>query len=247
MRKKGAFMEKSINNAFTYMFEDKDWIYKVSIFVLLSIPAAFYAMFQIFPEALKNILKLTDISPLVLLIVSVVMAVAALLANGYYCQIIKNIGNAKQFDTQELLPLWENDFFGYLKIGALLLAASFIAAAALLIPFILIIPAIIFALLKPALINIFCSEYNVTSFLAWRKAFLLIKQDTGFYVKIILASLAIFIVYLLIFLVAQLVFKPLVIIVLPFLTAYTQLVYAYLYGLLGQQRVESFENIQIVE
>jgi len=240
-------MNTPIKNAFTYMFKDVDWRYKLSIFVMLSIPSAFFSLERLYAPSFPDMVKTSIFYPLVLLFVSIAMIIVALFANGYFCKAVRQISNADLNNEKELLPAWENDFFNFAKVGFFLFIAQIIAALVLIIPFLLIVPAILFLVLKPALMKVFCSEFDITSFLAWRKAYALVKENSSSYIKIILTGLAIFMVYTIIAYGLELTFKPLLLIILPFLSAYTQLVYAYLYGIIGKDKVIETEVLEIIE
>lgn len=237
-------MEKSISSAFTYMFKDEDWKYKLLILVLLSIPSAFYSLFQLYPEAAKNIFFSPDLSSGIFFTASVVMLIAALFSKGYCLKCIQTISKSNFDEQPELLPRWENNFSEYFKLALLFFVAMIISGVVLLIPFIFVIPALVFYFLMPALYSIFCQDFKVTSFLAWRKAFAIVKQDSGLYLKVIFTYLGIAVVLVIATILCKFISKQIVMVVLPILIAYTELVYAFLYGLIGQNAeiVSEFEE-----
>lgn len=222
-------MEKKISNAFTYMFKDTEWKYKLIVLTLLSVPS-------VYNSYLKDIKHVKE--PQILLLLLVI--ITSILISGYMSKCIQNIiySNAEA----PSLPAWEDDFWGYLIIGLKKILAGILILIALIPGTLLIIPLLIFIFLSIALERIFCEKFDITAYYAWKKAFNLIKLNPGKYIQIILMYIPLIIALAII---ALIFFStPLILVVLPIVTTYYMLVSAYLKGIVGSEaEVEAQEII----
>lgn len=178
-------MEKKISNAFTYMFKDEDWKYKISIFTGLSF----------IPCLLLQIINLISKHPIipnplflgVFAIFSIIILFSSIfLLIGYTSKCIQNIVFSDGAETA-LLPKWEDNFNNYYSIGAKKISGVILIGLAL-IPSVLLlgIPFLIFYILLLALDQTFCTKFKVSSYFAWKEAMNLIKANVGQYIIIIL-------------------------------------------------------------
>lgn len=227
-------MGKSVLNAFNYMFKESDWKFKILILVGLNIPVAMLE--GIIIKGSESISIFTSSGGLIAILAFMSMFTTAF-TFGYCYKIMQNLSNS----TGPILPEWEDNFINYLKYCLLFSVAMLILALAMIIPFLLVIPiipiSIILPFLTPALIAIFVKDFNVTSMLAWKKAFTLIKQDIGLYIKVFLiyiglVMLANLFTWIFMF-IARLAVYPAVVLY-ALVVAYCQLVNAYIIGILGQ-------------
>lgn len=217
-------MEKKISNAFTYMFKDSEWKYKMLILVLLTVPS-------VYQSYLKDIKHIKE--PQILLLIAVIFT--SILISGYVAKCIQNIifSNA---ENNIQLPAWEDNFWGYFVIGIKKILASLLIVIALIPASILIVPLIIFIFISIVLERIFCEEFNMTSYFQWGKAFDLIKQNPRKYIQILLTYIPLVII---LGIITLLFFKtPFILVVLPVVTSYYALVSAYLKGIIGSEPVE---------
>lgn len=237
-------MEKSIKNAFTFMFKDPSWKSKLLILALFSFNSGLNVILSNNKDILKTLLKSADPTQMTLFfIINIVSLIASIFASGYFCRIIINISNLNLAENQELLPTWKNNFVEYFRIGILYTLGKLIAGIAVLPTILIIFPVLIFALLMPALTRNFCSEQSITAFFAWRKGYELVKKDTNFYLKIILTIFIIFIVNLLLNLFLNSIFIPIAITLIIIVEAYWQMVIAYLCGLIGKETTNIQGNV----
>lgn len=217
-------MEKQISKAFTFMFQDEDWKYKIILLVLLTFPSSYISYLNS-----SNQLKT---APIFLVIVSII---TSLIISGYFAKCTQNIIFATPDDVN-LLPKWEDNFLSFISIGFKKFLGSLLIGIVMLPASLLIIPLLIFAYITIALERVFCEEFKISSYFAWKRAFDLIAQDGGRYFKILLA----FIPLALLLVVVMLLFIKLPIIlmiVIPAITAYYMLVSAYLIGAIGTEPV----------
>lgn len=238
-------MEKSISDAFLYMFKDKDWPKKAGIlaFSFFFIFAIFCKEISIFPMLIKHN-KEANLMAQTLRIVSPVVALINVFISGYLSKCTQNvIKNNGQEDI--LLPNWQDDFFNYFIIGAKRITSK-IGIYILLLPtiFLLGIPIIIFEFLCIPLGKIFCSEFKFDSYFKWKEAYKLIKNNVGLYIWILLIMLIINILSILLFVVLFYFKIPSGInaIILAIITTYSCFVFAYLVGIVGDNKKLELES-----
>lgn len=237
-------MNKTISSAFTYMFNDKDWVYKLFILSMLALPESVIGYMGEKIKTLYHNLNSTTISCLIAL--GIISIMAYLIFIGYCSKCCHNIINADAVTSRNnLLPKWEDDFGQFLKIGfsynlalaaitgvfALLIGLGFVDKSLILIIAIpLLIFALIFSYYFTALEAIFCTKFELTSFFKLKKAHKLVSNNTG---KYILILTLISIVSILSGLIPALFIKSHVALLLaPILQVYTFLVFAYFKGIL---------------
>ena len=219
-------MEKSIKNAFTFMFKDPDWIYKLSILALLSVPSSYISYLNHTNSA--NSANFLNGAFLLLCIVSMV---TSLIVSGYFSKCTQNIIFATH-EEANLLPAWEDNFGGFVTIGLKKMLGGLLIGLVILPASLLVIPILIFAFISIALERIFCQEFKISSYFAWRKAFNLIKEDGGRYFLILLTYIPLVLILAVIMLIFMKI-PAILMVVLPIITAYYMLVSAYLVGSLG--------------
>lgn len=149
-------------NAFIYMFKDKTFGIKLfTVFILVTVSLIVGAI-----ETEAN-----------MYISGIIAAIAGFLVLGHFAECIHAV--KKSDDIVELPFIKPKTFVIGLKasIGAMLLN---IFAGAISV-FTLYIPALIVAICYPGLLSIFSDEYKMSSYFAFNKAFLIIKDDFGKY------------------------------------------------------------------
>lgn len=149
-------------NAFTYMFRDKTFGIKLfTVFVLVTVSLITGAV-----ETEAN-----------MYVSGTIAAIAGFLILGHFAECIHVV--KKSEDEIELPYVKPKTFIIGLKasIGAMLLNV-FAGAISL---FTLYIPALITAICYPGLLSVFSDEYKLSSYFAFNKAFLIIKDDFGKY------------------------------------------------------------------
>lgn len=223
-------MNKSVLNAFSYMFKESDWKFKILILFGLNVPAI---MLQgILMSGSELITILTSSAGLIVLLLIITLFTTGS-AFGYGYKTMQNLSN----NTGSILPEWEDNFFQYLKYFGLFAVAMLLFSLVMIIPSLLIIPAIIAGFITPALIAIFVKDFNATSMLAWKKAFALIKQDSGLYIKVFIMYIGLIIlsnVFSMIFMFLVKSSLYLAVLLYSLVVAYCQLINAYIIGILGQ-------------
>lgn len=221
-------MEKSIQNAFTYMFKDNEWTYKLFILMMLYLPGAYYSSITtgLNVEAIKSNINFNAV-----IIGIVVSAISVTISTGYLAKcthnIIKNEGEAFR------MPCWEDDFFSYFFIGIKKGFAIFITSLLLLPTIILLaIPLLIFSFIFLALDNIFCVDFKLDAYFAWKKAFSIIVSNNKLYYIILFLGFILSLVPSVFYLIKL----PTIIFSLLFAACmtYTALVYAYLIGIVNR-------------
>lgn len=231
-------MEKSVKNAFIYIFQDKDWIKKTSILAVFFffLYAFLFKEISLLPLLLQHN-KEANLTQQALRIVSPILTLISFFATGYISKCTQNVIN----NTQEniLLPDWEDDFFNYFVIAAKRIGSR-LGVYILLLPTILLlgIPFIIFWFLSLPLGKIFCSEFKFESYFKWKEAYELIKNNIGLYISIllILINLNLLITLLTVILLCLKVSNNLCSIILAMVSTYTTLVAAYLIGIVGNKK-----------
>lgn len=226
-------MEKKISNAFTYMFKDPKWVYKLVVLTLLSVPSFYHSY-------LKDVKHVKE--PQIILLLFVI--ITSILMSGYVSKCVQNVIYSNP-ETLPSLPAWEDDFGGYLIIGLKKILASLLIVIALIPGTFLIIPLLAFMILDIALERIFCENFDITAYYAWKKAFNLIKLNPTKYVQIILMYIPLIIILGIVALIFS--STPFVLVVLPIVTTYYTLVSAYLKGIVGSEAEIKAEEIAIIE
>lgn len=240
-------MEKSFKNAFTYMFEDKDWLFKLSILVLLQFILSYitFGMTNSFtgisaqniatqaPNMLKTILQVA----IIYLIISVVTCPFIV---GYTSVCTHNVIN--NTGKGSFLPNWEDGFFNYYSIGTKYYVGLSLLILVMFIPvvFTLGLLLLVFSFLIPALINIFCQKYETSAFFSFKKALNCVKKNKGLYFKIICACIVFSIICQCIMPFFKLLNLPVFLeaIILSIITTYSAVVFAYMVGLIGKTEQE---------
>lgn len=190
-------MEKKISKAFTFMFKDSDWIYKLFILSALAFPS-FYLAFE--GENLKQYLTKSIEDPYQLagffILLLVLTTICTFFFEGYCCKCTNIIMNAgKSSNEKDLLPKWEEDFLGYFRIGFnFSVGVSFIGLA-VAIGSILIVPLLFFGVAYIALKTLFCVDFKIKSFFAWRTASDLMRKNLGHYLLVVFCSLLIYVAF----------------------------------------------------
>lgn len=244
-------MEKSIKNAFTFMFEDKDWKYKLFVLSALAFPS-FYLNYQ--GENLKQSLAVNagNIFSLLwfILLMLIFIIYCTFLFEGYCCKCTQNIIFSNENTTQnDLLPEWENNFWGFSKIGILFSVGVGLLGLVVALASILIIPIFLYLFAYVALKTLFCIDFKIGAFFAWGKAKELIGLNSNKYWSVILSSFG---VYFAFGIIAFICSKSLVLVFLgAFAQAYVFLVMAYLRGTLldasTAEALSSSAQVQLAE
>lgn len=237
-------MEKSIGNAFTFMFKDGDWVYKFGIFIALFALPTVYLSSNV-PDAAS--LKAMDTSALInLLIPAFVLAiVVSPLTFGYLTKLTHNVIKNNEIDPIRL-PNWEDDFFGFFILGLKRCFAVTIFLLLFLPPSFLTfgIPILFFGLIIVALDNIFCTNFELSSYFKWGKAFKIMGSDYSLYTKILMV---VFVVGVLIGITTYL-FSTLKLpgildaFIKAALSAYSSLVAAYLTGIIAENEEDQISE-----
>lgn len=228
-------MEKSILNSFTFMFTDKDWLYKLGIFTMLFAAPGFYLAFTLpNTEALKT-MGAQSFLPIFMpvIVLSIIVYPFTL---GYLAKCTQNVINDSVYEAG-YLPNWEDGFFNYFALGIKRILAMLLICL-LLIPgsILLCIPWLIYGFITCALDNVFCTNFEIGAYFKWGKAFKIIGANFGLYIQILMVIFFLglfFALFQLLFSLLKL--SSLLVLVLQSLgTVYTSLVAAYLTGLIGE-------------
>lgn len=214
-------MEKKISTAFTYMFKDNDFAYKFIILILLTVPSIYISYLE-HVQGIKT-------PPILLQVLS---WVTGIIASGYFAKCTHNI-IFSELDETNLLPKWEDDFWGYFGIGFLKGIAYLLITIALIPASILIVPLLIFLFLTLALDRIFCTDFKMGAYFQWKKAYGLVKQNMSKYIKIALMYIpltVILVLFVLLFAKTAVLY-----VAVPIVTTYYMLVSAYLVGIVGSE------------
>lgn len=261
-------MNGIIANAFTFMFKDSDWKYKLMLLLFITIPSSLMAYLS---ENFKNV-KTDD--PQLLIYVAiffiVVTSITTLLFEGYCDKCSQIVMNAKNKTTNKnLLPHWENNFWGFVKIGFVFNVALsvFIIFGGIIIAYFFVknvtsmsdisstsavlelfkplyipfgIAFVIFFFFYVALKAVFCVDFKTSSLFALRRANKLIWNNIGYYFVVVVIMMLLQIAF------AAFMYhmksSPSVIFVGSALQAYIYLVMAYLRGALFMAPPEVFFN-----
>lgn len=228
-------MDKSIGNAFTYMFKDADWKYKLFILAALAFPGAFMSYQS---DSMKASMATMQGAPdrylsyfLFLLLMLVFVVICTFIFEGYCCKCTnKIIYSDNEVSPGDLLPAWENEFWQYSKIGIAFSIGVGLLGLAVLLGSILIVPILFYMVGYVALKTLFCVDFKIMTFFAWKKAWKLMSSNPSQYFSVIFLSLA---VYLVFGIVAFFCSKSYILsFVTAFAQAYVFLVLAYLRGTL---------------
>ena len=238
-------MEKRMSEAFSFMFKDNDWKFKMFILYLLSLVSYILAYYSNeLTETIKATKNYSLAVPFVgVLILSFVLSLPIL---GYSFKSINNlIYSQPQSENFNMLPRWENDFFSYIMVGLRYIGASlliglcvgllFIAVSAIasvsklflsILMIVLIILALIYAYYFPALEVIFAMSYDFLALFKVKKAAELVKYGTSKYIRVLLLISLVSIIFSII---SALCAKSILLIILvPIINVYTFFVYVYL-------------------
>lgn len=219
-------MDKSIPNAFIFMFKDSEWLYKVFILLMLYLPSAYYS--NMLSE--KNLIGLNpnNIDYQGVLFCVLLIALTMTISTGYLAKCTHNI--IKYNGEKSFMPNWEDDFWNYLLIG-LKKAIAVTFTSLLLLPtiFLFAIPPFIFSFIFLALDNVFCIDFKLSAYFDWKKAFSIIVDNKQLYFIILFLAAILSIIPSLCYLLKL----PTILFSLLFAACmtYTTLVYAYLIGI----------------
>jgi len=229
-------MEKSKAKAFTFMFEDSDWKYKLFILTSLAFPTSFLAyqsdnLKQIFKVGIENAFL-----PVGFLLLLLILTVAStFLFEGYCCKCTQKVIYSNE---RNLLPQWENEFWEYSKIGVGFSIGVSLIGFVVLLGTVLIIPVLFYIVGYIALKTLYCVDFKMSAFFAWKKALQLIKHNFGNYISVIFYSVG---VYLVFGLASYLCSKSFALVFVgAFIQAYLYLVLAYLRGTLFPTNPQAF-------
>lgn len=254
-------MEKTFENSFTYMFKDSNWKYKLLLLSLFSIPASIITYLGKDSAPLK-VSDITTQPILVILVVAVALFIAlfsAFIFEGYCDKCAQSaINKTETTTTDDLLPTWKGEVWNFTKIGfsysvaiclvlAAILGILFIAiecyikkqfAQGLIVTLVSIIAIPAFCLIHFALKSVFCNDFRIGSFFAFKKAYKLIVNDLEQYFKVMLIVIGLSILWSTI--ITTLKGTPLIVIANSIAQTYIYLVFAYLRGMLFPAPAEIF-------
>lgn len=231
-------MEKSVKNAFLYMFKDKDWFKKAGILTLLYffIFAVFCKEISVLPFLLHNS-KEANLTIQALRIVSPITTIIVFFILGYMSKCTQNVIN-NNGQENILLPNWNDKFFNYFIIGAKR-AGSKMGVFVLLLPTILLlgIPFVIFWLLSIPLGRIFCTEFKFEAYFKWREGYKLIKNNVRLYLFVLITMIFLnaLSVILLIVLFYSKIPSDFNALILAIISTYISFFFAYLLGIVGEK------------
>lgn len=236
-------MQKSISNAFTFMFKEEGWKFKLGVLVGLLVPYMYVSVGFQAKDITENI---------VIFCTLLIIGLSTFLAcSGYVAKLIQNLIFNKS--TPSFLPEWEDNFLQYPKIATAKAFGTFLIGLVLVPSIILLaIPILIYAYINLAVENIFCTEFNFKAYFSWKKAIELIKENPAEYFKLFITFLAIAILNnLILVLIQHLTLDPsyvtLGVLVSSVTTAYSMLVIGYLVGLVSQQREARVEEQLLID
>ena len=240
-------MEKSVSNAFIYMFKGSDRVYKLAIFTLLFAMPAIYVAFCV-PD-MANIKTMSQVQAIQMLtqlmIPTLILSIISFpLAFGYLSKCTHNVIINNEH-TNVNLPSWEDDFLNYYTIGVKRCLGMLLICLVLLPASILLgIPILIYGFIIFALDNIFCTDFKINSYFKWGRAFKIVSSDYSLYVKVLTIA---FVLGLLMFVVSSIfsVLKlsgPLSAFIHAACSAYSALVMAYLTGLIVENEEDQIPS-----
>lgn len=243
-------MEKSIKNAFTFMFKDKNLNYKVLIIFLLCIPS-FYSSYFLF----LNKINISSNIKFLLVLSLVIGYLFKVMIYGYFTKFIHNVITSKNDDIIAL-PEWKGNISNYLFLGIKKIFSLFLVLTVLWLSttilgiisniiFHTIIPAFIslyilllaFVFLYTALDNIFCTDFKISSFFAWKTAKNIIFTNIKIYFQVFLIAITPLVLMQIFGSTKSLIFVYLI--VLPIISIYLNIVYAYLVGIINQNKEQT--------
>lgn len=242
-------MEKSFKNSFTYMLEDRDCLFKLSILIMFQF-ALSYITFSVMnafsgvsgqnaAAQIPSLIKTIGEVGIIYLIISVITCPFIM---GYMSVCTHNVINYRSGGS--FLPNWEDGFFNYYSIGTKYYIGLSIAMLVMLIPGMLTfgVLLLVYSFLTPAFMNIFCQNYETSAFFSWKKAFNCFTKNKGLYFKIIGACIVFSILCQAIMPFFKLLNLPIFLeaIIFSIITTYSAVVFAYMIGLIG--RAEQEEN-----
>lgn len=249
-------MQKTVGNAFNYMFKDKDWCTKFAGVVLLLIimygPFLFlvqqFIYFCINNSSLNHSIKppmpaLSDILSfcIPLLIIILFISIIYYFVEGYFARCTQNI---IKNDTEQpaFLPEFKNNFFNSYLTGAKKYAAVR-AIFTLIQPanICLFIPSLLLSLMKPALNRLYCNEFEFEAYFKWKEAYELISKNAGLYIAIVIIEI-LFTVSMFVFLIMFFIFKIHVALISLFMAIYSAYIFfveAYLEAIVGESKKSS--------
>lgn len=150
-------------NALNYMFQDKSFYVKASIIFIIT--------------AISFVLGIMQ-NTIGIILSSIIGGILGMVILGYFYSCVHAVKNS-DFD----ISLPNVDPFSALFTGFKATVGIFILSLAfgILSVFLFYIPIIILLFIYPAIVNVFASDYNLSSFFAFNKAFAVIKSDFGKY------------------------------------------------------------------
>jgi hypothetical protein len=249
-------MEKTIKNAFTYMFKDGDWKYKLFILLILQLPSIILGSLSVLmPKMLKGVGLDLYIYMILLVVISIISGVISL---GYFVKCGNNIIYCDKNSSQiDVLPKWEDNILQFLKLGSLYYVAIFLFLTVMflfgflgslfskiLMPLSIII-FLVFLIILPfylysaaAIAALFYINYDIRVFFQIKKIKKIVFYDSKKYFKII--SIIAFI-SILIALIQNIFMKTFIIFLLiPILQTYLFLVSTYLSAIMLPTQPEIF-------
>lgn len=185
-------MEKSITNAFTFMTNDRDWIYKLFILFMLILASTYahinFVKFILKPAemsiGINNLLDFLKFYFGYAFILFLIDAIVLPFITGYLATCAHNIMINK--NDPLLLPNWEEKFLNYFVVGTKYSITIFFISTILIIPSLITLgfAYLAFLFFWPSLCCIFCENYGLKAFCSWKKAWSFIKKDTKLYLII---------------------------------------------------------------
>lgn len=240
-------MNKTFKNAFIYMFKDEKWYPKIGFLLLFLIPfwgavcytlSLFYPLYTKYKHHQSHELNTAIAFFVALVLLCLFGGIVYSIILGYLSKCTQNIIKSTQIEN-EILPSWKGNLLSNYILGAKKLGARN-ALMILIRPLniALLIPMLVFYLLKPALNRIFCEEFKFDSYIQWVKASDLIGDNFGLYLIIIILEFLYGLSLLTLFIVL-LIFKihfALTALCLSIYSTYALLTGAYLEAIIGQKK-----------
>lgn len=249
-------MEKSIENAFSYMLKDEKWYPKIGVLVLIYL--VFWGAICFFVNEFISLIINHNMPPvfpsteigitigIYAAIFILFSAIGVSLVTGFLARCTQKVVES---DGKELisLPEWEKGFLYYYILGAKK-SAAFNAVHVLLQPanILLGLATLFLGCIRPALNRIFCTEFKFGSYFAWQEAFDLITKNVGLYLLILLIEILLslsLIGCLIIFFYAKVSYVIIALFATVF-SVYISLVRAFMEGIIGEKKKKENDTIQ---
>lgn len=241
-------MNKTVANAFVYMFKSENWYKKIGVFAAFAffmkvINCSMISNFILLVHNPKDLTVQQNMHAIQLLMP--IVTIIIFLLGGYIAKCVQSVISNNGSDNV-VLPDWKNNILNNFIIGAKR-GGSVLAVYCLLLPtlFLLGIPILLFWLLLLPLGKIFCTNFEFESYFKWKDAFALITNNIGLYVVITLLEIILNILYVVILglLFYFKIHTTIIALISTIIFTYLSFVFGYFMGIIGEKKVYKMESV----